>query len=414
MTVLLSYYNRIILPIMSLLSQKINKHLERNFTAFHSPAHAGKLNPRDLTELDGLDDLQYPEEVLKESQEFVAELFGAKKSFFLVNGASVGMQAACISLKIYLNSINDKRPVLVARNVHKSVIAGIILAGLEIEWLEPEWREDLGIYAAVIASSHASLATGSAKQSSMEGKYSALIITNPSYEGFYSEIPQLNIPLIVDEAHGAHCHFSDQLPEPALAYGADVVVQSWHKTLGSLGQTGVLHVNKASKIPENFIQDALRLLQTTSPSYLLMESITNTAELYAERGIEIVERTIELSKMIELPNRVKNDDPYRLLIKGPGHEIESLLKENNILIEAAGTNYALAFINPGNDMDDISKLNGQRSRVNGLIENYQTKSITRPEKLTANACLRDAFFSGDTEIYAPCPPGIAVRLPGQG
>ncbi len=388
----------------SLLSRKINEHLEKNFIAFHSPAHAGQLNPRDLTELDGLDDLQYPETVLKESQAFVANLFGAKASFFLINGASVGMQAACIALKIHLNFKNDKRPVLVARNVHKSVIAGIILAGLDIEWLEPEWCEDLGIYTVI-------------RQLNIEKNYSALIITNPTYEGFYSEIPELDIPLIVDEAHGAHYHFSNQLPEPALGYGADIVVQSWHKTLGSLTQTGVLHVASNSKIPETLVQDVLRLLQTTSPSYLLMESITKTAELYAERGTEIVERTIELSKSVELVSRVQNDDPYRLLIQGPGYKIEELLKENNILIEAAGANYALMFINPGNTFGDLRKLEASGSKLEALISEYHLKLIKKPISFEPQASslklsLREAFFKGDTEIYAPCPPGIALRLPG--
>ncbi len=390
---------------MSLLSGKINEHLEKDFIAFHSPAHVGQLNSRDLTELDGLDDLQYPEEVLKESQEFVAGLFGAKASFFLINGASVGMQAACIALKIYLNAQNDKRPVLVARNVHKSVISGIILAGLDIEWLEPEWREDLGVYTR--------LDRGWIEAGYGLNKYSALIITNPTYEGFYSEIPRLDIPLIVDEAHGAHYQFSKQLPEPALSYGADIVVQSWHKTLGSLTQTGVLHVNKTCKISERYIADALRLLQTTSPSYLLMESITKTAELYAERGREIVERTIELSKSIDITGRVENDDPYRLLIQGPGYAIENLLKENKILIEAAGANYALAFINPGNTAGEVKYASILKPKIEALIQEHKLERIPKPELAKQNINAREAFFKGDTEIYAPCPPGIALKVPGQ-
>ncbi len=393
---------------MSLLSGKIDQHLAQGFTAFHSPAHAGNLNARDLTELDGLDDLQYPEDVLKESQEFVAELFGAQRSFFLVNGASVGMQAACIALKIYLNTINDKRPVLVARNVHKSVIAGIILAGLDIEWLEPEWNEELGVYTFLTESMRSPRRGFAAPRDDV----SALIITNPTYEGFYSEIPQLNIPLLVDEAHGAHYHFSKQLPEPALAYGADIAVQSWHKTLGSLGQTGVLHVSKSSKIPEQYLADALRLLQTTSPSYLLLESLCNTAELYAEQGVEIVERTIELSKSIDITGRVENDDPYRLLIQGPGYEIENLLKENKILIEATGANYALAFINPGNTAGEVKYASSLEPKIEALIQEHKLEPISKPEFGKQNMNPREAFFNGDTEIYAPCPPGIALRVPG--
>ncbi|MDA0771330.1 MAG: hypothetical protein O3C63_00125 [Cyanobacteria bacterium] len=386
---------------MSTLSQKINEQLEKNYVAFHSPAHAGKLNARDLTELDGLDDLQYPEGVLKESQEFVAEIFGAQRSFFLVNGASVGMQAACIALQIYLNSINDTRPVLVARNVHKSVIAGIILAGLTIEWFEPEWNEELGIY--TVTRLHDATARSSQQ-------YSAIILSNPTYEGFHTELSTMDIPVIIDEAHGAHYQFSNQLPATALEQGADISVQSWHKTLGSLGQTGVLHISKQCKIPSQYIEDSLRLLQTTSPSYLLMESLTETASLYADEGQGIVEETIRISKKIKL-NPYLNHDPYRFIIQGPGFAIEDLLKENGILIEAAYDNFALLFINPGNDIADIVKLNAQASKIEELIKNHKTKPIPY-SPLPGPHALREAFFAGDTSIEAPCPPGIPLKIPG--
>ncbi|MBT6844073.1 MAG: aminotransferase class I/II-fold pyridoxal phosphate-dependent enzyme [Candidatus Melainabacteria bacterium] len=396
---------------MTTLSQRINEQLDKNDVPFHSPAHAGKLNARDLTELDGLDNLQYPEGVLKESQEFIAQIFGAQSSFLLVNGASVGMQAACIALQIYLNSINDKRPVLVARNVHKSVIAGIILAGLTIEWFEPEWNEELGIYT-VINRHCEELAT---KQSN--AKYSGIILTNPTYEGFSTSLDcraslaMTDGPIIVDEAHGAHYQFSNQLPATALEQGADISVQSWHKTLGSLGQTGVLHISKQCKIPSQYIEDSLRLLQTTSPSYILMESLTETASLYADEGQGIVEETIRISKKIKL-NPYQNNDPYRFIIQGPGFAIEELLEENGILIEAAYENFALLFINPGNDIADITKLNSCVAAIKGLCQNYQVTEITKSQTLSKSN-LREAYFEGDTEIYAPCPPGIAREIPGQ-
>lgn len=382
---------------MSLLSETIDEHLRQNFIGFHSPAHCGKLNPRDLSELDGLDDLQYPQSILKESQDFVANLFGAQASFFLINGASIGMHAACLALKIHLNSINDSRSVLVARNVHKSTIAGIILAGLKIEWLEPNWDEELGIFTTVDS--------GLARND-----VSALIITNPTYEGFYSEIPALNIPLIVDEAHGAHFHFSDQVPKPGLEYGADIVVQSWHKTLGSLTQTGVLHLGKFSKIKGKYLADSLRLLQSTSPSYLLLESLCKTAELYAKEGRGIIERTIELSKKITSPFRVKNHDPLKLVLCCPGNKMEEFLSSKNILIEASGQNYALAFINPFNNEEDILKL---QEALDQFTYDQNLARIPRLVFFQQNLDPREAFFNGDTEIYAPCPPGIALRVPGQ-
>lgn len=391
---------------MSLLSGKINEHIEQGYIAFHSPAHAGKLNARDLTELDGLDDLQYPQEVLKDCQEQVAEIFGAKQSWFLVNGASVGMQAACLALRVYLNSINDQRPVLVARNVHKSVLAGIILAGLDVEWFEPQWNAELGIFTCIDRHCE-ELAT---KQSNA----SAIIISNPSYEGFHTNLLSLReavgdvaIPIIVDEAHGAHYQFSNQLPDTALEQGADIAVQSWHKTLGSLGQTGVLHQSKSSKIPSQYIADSLRLLQTTSPSYLLLESLTEVAELYSKEGQGIVEETIRISKNIQLP-RYPNNDPYRLIIPGPGHLIEELLAQQKILIEAAYENFALLFINPGNDQADITRLNSCAKAINELCNEYQGRVVEKPQSLKPGL-LREVFLQGETEIKAPCPPGIVIQ-----
>ncbi|MDD9899134.1 MAG: hypothetical protein OXU45_09080 [Candidatus Melainabacteria bacterium] len=404
---------------MSLLSKQINNHIEQNYVAFHSPAHAGKLNPRDLSELDGLDDLQAPKEVLKDCQEQVAEIFGAKQSWFLVNGASVGMQAACLALKIYLNSINDQRPVLVARNVHKSVIAGIILAGLEVEWFEPEWNAELGIFTVIARiQGHQNLAgygdDREPRPVTKQSNASAIIITNPTYEGFHTDLLSLRgaagdvaIPIIVDEAHGAHYQFTSQLPATALEQGADIAVQSWHKTLGSLGQTGVLHQSKSSKIPSQYIADSLKLLQTTSPSYLLLESITEVAELYSKEGQGIVEETIRISKNIQLPS-YPNSDPYRLIIPGPGRKIEELLAEQKILIEAAYENFALLFINPGNDQADITRLNSCAAAIEELCKNYQAKKISKPKALEVSSP-REAFLNGQTSIEAPCPPGIIIH-----
>jgi arginine/lysine/ornithine decarboxylase len=383
------------------LSQNIDAYLNENYAQFHSPAHCGLLNTRDLSEVEGLDDLQEPQGVLKHYHDECAELFGAQASFFLINGASVGLQAACLALKIFLEENKNTKPVLVARNIHKSVLSGIILAGLKIKWLEPAWDEDLGIYTKVSV------------PEKPEDHYSALIITNPSYEGFYSEIPKLKIPLIVDEAHGAHYNFSDKLPESALQYGADIVIQSWHKTLGSLTQTGVIHVGKNSLIKAQYIQACLKLLQTTSPSYLLLESLCQIIEDYKSQGKEIIEATIEKSSLIK-QYRIENDDPFRCLLKVPdykGQELDEILFSNNISVEEVLESSVLAFINPGNTLEDINTL------VNTLhsIKTRTTLSTKSKKPLVQKGILdpRKEFFKNqDTEIKAPCPPGIITKYPG--
>lgn len=395
--------------------------MANKYSQFHSPAHCGYLNPRDLSEVEGLDDLQEPEEVIKDTQEKVAKLFGAKESFFLVNGASLGMQASCIALKLYLEEKKDSRPVLIARNVHMSVIAGIILAGLDIEWLEPEWHSELGVYKNIRLG---------AQGSGFRAKFSAIIITNPTYEGFYSELSlqgmnevsdvaiQSDAPiLIVDEAHGAHYHFSEELPKPALECGADIVVQSWHKTLGSLTQTGVLHQGKDSKIPAKYIRAAINLLQSTSPSYLLLESLTKVSDKYSEQGKEIIEKNITRAKSLT-KYKIKNDDPSRYIIQVPGYsgeELDKYLLENKISVEEVLENSVLAFINPGNSNEDIERLRRAlevipirkvtSEKVAGIAAPYFKEQKTNP---------REAFFKEqDIEIKAPCPPGIALRVPGQ-
>jgi arginine decarboxylase len=384
------------------LSENIDAYIEKGLAQFHSPAHCGFLNPRDLSEVEGLDDLQNPTGVLKDYQKLTAELFKAQSSFFLVNGASIGLQAACLSLKLFLEENNDTRPVLVTRNIHKSVLAGIILAGLQITWLEPDWDDELGIYTRVSI------------QKEIETTYSALIITNPSYEGFYSQIPSLSIPIIVDEAHGAHFHFSDSLAKPALEYGADIVVQSWHKTLGSLTQTGVLHQSKNSKINKNYIQASINLLQTTSPSYLLLESICKVIERYKEDGRDITHETLKKSSSIK-KYRVENDDPYRCLIKVPGfsgQELDEYLYDKGISLEQVLGSCVLAFINPGNTQKDIDRLVEALDSIQPKVDS-KTK-FQKPKIQKGSFKPRKAFFKDQKiTIEAPCPPGIIKKYPGE-
>jgi arginine decarboxylase len=379
------------------LSKKIDAYLKENFAQFHSPAHCGNLYDRDLSEVDGLDDLQNPCGVLDYYQKKTAELFQAQKSFFLVNGASQGLQAACLALKLFLENKKDTRPVLVARNIHKASYFGLILSGLDVQWFEPQWHSELGIYTRLNISEK------------IEDKFSALLITNPSYEGFYSQIPKLKIPIIVDEAHGAHYHFSEQLAKPALAYGADLVVQSWHKTLGSLTQTGAIHLGLASKIPSQFLEAALKLVQTTSPSYLLLESLCLIVEQYSAMGEEIIANTIQKAKFIN-EFKIKNDDPLRVLLKVPGWsgaELDEVLMLNKISCEQVLRNSVLAFVNPGNSQNDIYRLNNILLKLKS--KNSISENFSKPEMSLEIFNPRKIFFEEQKiNINSPCPPGIII------
>jgi arginine/lysine/ornithine decarboxylase len=399
------------------LSRAIDSYLSRHNIPFHSPAHCGTLYPRDLSELTGLDNLLYPSGILKEAQESVASFFSAERSFFLINGASVGMHAALLALKKSAGKDVDK-PVLLARNVHRSVLAAIILSGLNIEWLEPEWSEDFAIYTRVAPK--------------FCHKYLALVITNPSYEGFYSELAPIDIPIIVDEAHGAHYYFNEKLPRTALESGADIAVQSWHKTIGSLTQSGVLHVSRNSKISAEHVEAALGLLQSSSPNYILLESLMTAFTHMLGPGQEMLAGIIEKSLVFES----FNDDPTRLLLRVacgdgfiPGHILAQILEsEYRIAVESHSANGILALLNYANTQEDIDALHEACLSIRKQVNEVQSKSSgTQPPDFGEQVLnLRTAFNSDYEEvglaqsigrvcqeIYAPCPPGIALLVPGQ-
>jgi len=433
-----------------MLHSAIDNYLARELISFHSPVHGGAASARDLSELTGLDDLQYPSECILKTQRFIAKLFGAAHSYMLVNGASVGLQAALVALRMQYGS---SKPVLAARNVHKSVIAGLVLSGLDVEWFEPEWITELGCYGRFSfreqhGDRHAACAArddedmslraqrsdakhhpersegplGSAPED-INDKYLALIVTNPTYEGFHSSLPQLDIPIIVDEAHGAHYIFSNSLPASALESGADIVVQSWHKCLGTLTQTGVLHIS--DRIDPEIMAEALRLLQTTSPSYLLMESISNTAATLARDGSKIFTELIKLRSQVDFPV-FSNDDPLRINFYIPdypcaGEYLFNTLEEDGIALEKYSANAVLGLINLSANAADIERLNLAYRELERLTtKHYDSLRGVRLRKQSSKAPQwkaqinkpRDAFFAG-AKIHAPCPPGIALEVPGQ-
>lgn len=203
---------------------------------------------QDLSELPALDNLAQPTGVLREAQAAVAAVAGSDRAWFLVNGATGGLLAALLA------TLNPGDRVLVGRNVHRSVTAGLVLTGAKPVYLgvrvDPQWGLPLPVTKEVVAAGLA--AYGDAK---------AVVLVSPTYEGLCSPLVEIaqcvhehGLPLIVDEAHGSHFRYHPAFPVTALAAGADVVVQSWHKTLGTLTQTAVLHLQGERIAPERLSQ----------------------------------------------------------------------------------------------------------------------------------------------------------------
>lgn len=272
---------------MKTFRSELEKIESSDLYPFHMPGHKRVVinenlkNPylRDITEIDGFDNLHSPSGFIKEEEEFAAKVFGAEKSFYLVNGSSCGVLASIMAV----SSPSDKR-LLIARNGHKSVYHAVELSGKKVDYLYPECENLYGFSKSVDPQM--------VKERLDQAQYEAVYITSPTYEGIVSDIKKIceiahakKIPVIVDEAHGAYLGIFEQegfLPQSAVRLGADIVIQSMHKTLPSMTQTAILHT-QGKLIDIEKLKYYLSVFQSSSPSYILMESISDAIH-YCERN----------------------------------------------------------------------------------------------------------------------------------
>ena len=267
------------------LKQKLLQYGSEDIYPMHMPGHKRNLNmvsmgepyAIDITEIHGFDDLHDAKGALAHGMERAAKLFGSEETYYLVNGSSCGILAAITA------SVEKGDAVLVARNCHKSVYHALELYHLKPRYILPSMDDAFGICGSIMPEDIAS-----ALQRHPEVK--AVILTSPTYEGIVSDVEAIasivhgyGIPLIVDEAHGAHFSFSDMFPKSALRLGADLVVQSLHKTLPSLTQTAVLHCN-GNLVDRTKLHHRLEIFQSSSPSYIFMTSIDQCVSLLETQG----------------------------------------------------------------------------------------------------------------------------------
>ncbi|KOR75864.1 aminotransferase class I/II-fold pyridoxal phosphate-dependent enzyme [Paenibacillus solani] len=275
------------------LAEAMALYRERGASSFHVPGHkngrayepdhylAGMLREAmhiDVTEITGTDDLFHPEDVIQEAQELAAECFGAEESFFLVGGSTAG------NLALILTVCREPGDfILVQRNVHKSVLNGLMLAGARAVFLQPELDKPSGL---AIAPSAATVAAALEAYPKAKG----VLITMPNYYGMGSDLRPLaeacherGVPLLVDEAHGAHYGQHLELPENALSCGADGVVQSTHKMLAAMTMGAMLHV-QGRLLDRSLLRQRLAMVQSSSPSYPLMASLDLARRLLHTQG----------------------------------------------------------------------------------------------------------------------------------
>lgn len=263
-----------------MLEEKLLENAESDIYPFHMPGHKRRLSACDsykidITEIEGFDNLHHAQGILKEAQEKAARLYGSKKAYYLVNGSTCGILAAVSAA----TSKRDK--VIVARNSHKAVYNALYLNELIPTYVYPVIT-DMGIQGQISVDS---------VQKAIEETEdaSAVIITSPTYDGISSDIARIaelahakGMVLIVDSAHGAHFGFGYGMPENVIKQGADIVIESVHKTLPAYTQTALLHICSDRVKPEA-IERYLDIYETSSPSYVLMAGIERCIDMVADQ-----------------------------------------------------------------------------------------------------------------------------------
>ncbi len=399
----------------------------------------------DVTELPGLDDLNHPVGIIAQAQDLAAQAFGAGRSFFLVNGTTQGLHAMIMA------SGQPGGKIIMPRNIHRSVIGGMVLGGLDPVFVMPAVVTTFNFPAGVPP-------TRFAQALEENPGACAVLCIHPTYHGIVGDLNSIagiahkyGKPLLADEAHGSHFYFHRGFPSGALQAGADAAVQSIHKTGGSLTQSSLLHI-KGNRIDPDRVSKIIKLIQTSSPSYILMASLDEARRQLALKGKVLLQQLLDVVfeireelrdiPFIEVFGREHLDnqgvfdyDPSRLVIKVSGMGLtgyqasEWLGEKYGIYAEMADWDNIVLVPGLG-----VTKEEGQRLVValkdlaarEGVFGSPLKPAVAEIPYARQVLGLRDAWFAQSKKVLleesAGCicaewaavyPPGIPVILPGE-
>ncbi|MEN8699292.1 aminotransferase class I/II-fold pyridoxal phosphate-dependent enzyme [Bacillus infantis] len=434
-------------------------HAKKNPIQFHIPGHkkGAGIDPEfrefigdnalsiDLINIGPLDDLHQPKGIIKQAQDLAAEAFGADHTFFSVQGTS----GAIMTMVMAVCGPGDK--IIVPRNVHKSVMSAIVFSGATPIFIHPEVDENLGI-------SHGITTDSVEKALSQHPDAKGVLVINPTYFGISANLKEIveiahsyEVPVLVDEAHGVHIHFHEDLPMSAMQAGADMAATSVHKLGGSMTQSSILNV-KGNLVSPKRVQSILSMLTTTSTSYLLLASLDVARRRLATEGKELIERTIDLAQYMRkeineidrlycvgeeiLETRAAYDyDPTKLIISVKelnvtGYDVEKWLREKyNIEVELSDLYNILCIITPGDTKQEADALLAALRELSagGLQETERKDAkVMLPNIPVLSLTPRDAFYAETelvpfdesegriiAEFIMVYPPGIPIFIPGE-
>ena len=397
----------------------------------------------DVNSMKPLDNLIHPTSVIKDSEELAAKAFNADRAFFMVNGTTSAVQAMILSV------CKDGDKIIMPRNVHKSAINALILAGINPVYINPGIHNELGISLGMSLED-----IKDAIKNNKDAK--AIFVNNPTYYGICSPLREIvklahenNMYVLVDEAHGTHLYFGENLPVSAMDAGADMAAVSIHKTGGSLTQSSIL-LMKCSGISPDYVRTIINLTQTTSASYLLLSSLDIARKNLALNGRMIFKEVVELSeyardeinkiegyyaysKEIINNHNIYDFDITKLTINTlgiglAGIEVYDILRdEYGIQIELGDIGNILAIISVGDTKYNIERL---VSALSEIKRKYSKKERLSFDHEYINPIIKvipkEAFYREKESMtikesrgkisgeFVMCyPPGIPILAPGE-
>ena len=437
------------------LHEALLKHKKDRVVHFDVPGHKGGRGNPELTQFLGadclkvdvnsmkpLDNLIHPTSVIKAAEELAAQAFGAEAAFFMVNGTTAAVQAMIMS------TCKAGEKIILPRNVHRSSINALVVNGAIPVYVNPGVSHELGIPLGMSISD-----IEEAIRQNPDAK--AILVNNPTYYGICSNLKEIvrlahsnGMRVLVDEAHGAHFYFGEELPISAMAAGADMAAVSMHKTGGSLTQSSFLICSNG--MDTGYVRQIINLTQTTSGSYLLMSSLDLARKHMVLHGKEIVSKTLELaeyarkeinkiggyyafSKELINGDTIYDFDRTKLSVNTveiglAGIEIFDLLQgEYDIQIEFGDIGNFLAVVSAGDrafeierlvsSLAEIKRING-KDKVGMLNHEYIDPDVAlTPQKAfysdKKSVPLREGIHHISGEFVMCYPPGIPILAPGE-
>ncbi|MBQ2729463.1 MAG: aminotransferase class I/II-fold pyridoxal phosphate-dependent enzyme [Clostridia bacterium] len=408
----------------------INSYISSKATRFHMPGHkgVGDIEKYDITEIAGADVLYSADGIIDESENNATSLFGTEHSFYSTEGSTLAIKAM-----LYLVSCGKSKTILAARNVHKAFVYGCALLDLSVQWIYP--KEFSHLCTCVISANDIKNAL-----SEMSESPCAVYITSPDYlgniadvEGIAKVCKEKNIPLLVDNAHGAYLNFLSPSKHP-IALGAAMCSDSAHKTLPVLTGGAYLHISKDYPEYTENARSALSLFASTSPSYLILRSL-DICNKYIEDNLRYelsvcIEKTDTTKETLrKLGFTIRESEPLKIVIDAnevgySGEQIGSFLRNHGIEAEFCDCEYTVLMTSPKNKDEDFQKLICALSELeikqgiehNEIKPNAPKKAMSIREATFApkiRIAVKDSLGKICASPSVSCPPAVPIAVSGE-